>query len=80
MSNFGQRQSDDTAEAPRTSDSPKPHGDKMPGTVKGVAGGSPSPIGGSASEASASEGSPKPHGDKLVNAVRKMSKGHPPSR
>ena len=43
MSNFGQRQPDDTSEAPRPSDSLKPHSDKMPGTMKGVAGGSPSP-------------------------------------
>ena len=80
MSNFGQRQPDDTAESPGTLDSPKPHGGKMSGAVQGMVGGGRLPLDEGSGEAPASRDSPKPHGDKLANAVRKMSKGHPPSR
>jgi hypothetical protein len=80
MSNFGQRQPDDSVESRDTSDSPKPHGDKMSGAVQGVAIGGRPPLDGGSTEASASRGSPKPHGDKLANAVRKTAKEHQPSR
>ena len=79
MSDFGQKQPDPGAEAPGSLDSPKPHGDKLAGVVRG-ADKRASQKGGASDSAPGAPDSPKPHGDKLANAVRAAAKGDQPDR
>ena len=81
MSDFGQRQPDDAAEPPGSTDSPKPHGDKLAGAVRGAGeDGRPGQEAGASDRAPGTPDSPKPHGDKLANAVRAAAKGGQPDR
>jgi hypothetical protein len=76
MSDFGQKQPDGGAGAPGSPVSPKPHGDKLAGAVRGSGGGEqPSPEVGASDSAPGTPDSPKPHGDKLAKAVRAAAKG-----
>jgi hypothetical protein len=76
MSDFGQKQPDGAAGAPGLPDSPKPHGDKLAGAVRGSGGGEqPSKEAGAPDSAPGTPDSPKPHGDKLAKAVRAAAKG-----
>jgi hypothetical protein len=77
MSDFGQKQPDADTEAPGSTDSPKPHGDKLAGGVQG-ADQRPSQESGASDSAPGTPDSPKPHGDKLANAVRGAAKGGRP--
>ncbi len=73
MSNFGQKQPDADTETPGSTDSPKPHGDKLGGAMQGEVK-RPSHEGGASDSAPGTPDSPKPHGDKLANAVRAAAK------
>jgi hypothetical protein len=81
MSNFGQKQHDDTGGLPSTPDSPKPLGDKLADAVRGaVEDGRPRQEGGASDSAPGTPDSPKPHGDKFASAVNAAAKRGQPGR